>query len=118
MKEIEKKKCKKKHSNLSGMSPFMGESRDATFANITSVNYDFDDDIFSGTSNLAKDFISRLFVRDPKRRSTCEQSLQHPWIEPQAIEQATLRRECAINLNHMRTFHAKKRWKQSLRAVT
>uniref|UniRef100_A0A915L5B7 Glycosyltransferase 2-like domain-containing protein n=1 Tax=Romanomermis culicivorax TaxID=13658 RepID=A0A915L5B7_ROMCU len=53
-------------NSLRRMSPFMGGSRNSTFANITSVNYDFYEDIFVGTSNLAKDFISRLFVTNSK----------------------------------------------------
>lgn len=46
------------------MSPFMGENREATFYNISTVNYDFDDDSFYSISELAKDFIRRLFVRE------------------------------------------------------
>jgi hypothetical protein len=30
------------------------------------VNYDFDEEYFSSTSELAKDFIRRLLVKDPK----------------------------------------------------
>lgn len=51
---------------LSGASPFLGETKQETLTNISGVNYDFDEEYFSNTSELAKDFIRRLLVKDPK----------------------------------------------------
>ena len=51
---------------LSGLSPFMGDNDADTFANITSSDYDFDDDAFAAISADAKDFISRLLVKRPE----------------------------------------------------
>ncbi|KAH0625981.1 hypothetical protein JD844_034380 [Phrynosoma platyrhinos] len=51
---------------LSGASPFLGETKQETLTNISAVNYDFDEEYFSNTSELAKDFIRRLLVKDPK----------------------------------------------------
>ncbi|XP_010156386.1 PREDICTED: death-associated protein kinase 3-like, partial [Eurypyga helias] len=65
---------------LSGASPFLGETKQETLTNISAVNYDFDEEYFSNTSELAKDFIRRLLVKDPKKRMTIAQSLEHPWI--------------------------------------
>ncbi|NWY44964.1 DAPK3 kinase, partial [Sylvia atricapilla] len=66
---------------LSGASPFLGETKQETLTNISAVNYDFDEEYFSNTSELAKDFIRRLLVKDPKKRMTIAQSLEHPWIK-------------------------------------
>ncbi|MGH0133575.1 UNVERIFIED_CONTAM: hypothetical protein FKN15_030887 [Acipenser sinensis] len=66
---------------LSGASPFLGETKQETLTNISAVNYDFDEEYFVHTSELAKDFIRRLLVKDPKKRMTIEDSLQHPWIK-------------------------------------
>ncbi|XP_056599248.1 death-associated protein kinase 3 [Triplophysa dalaica] len=66
---------------LSGASPFLGETKQETLTNISAVNYDFDEEYFSNTSELAKDFIRRLLVKDPKKRMTITDSLQHPWIK-------------------------------------
>lgn len=66
---------------LSGASPFLGETKQETLTNISGVNYDFDEEYFSNTSELAKDFIRRLLVKDPKKRMTIDDSLQHPWIK-------------------------------------
>ncbi len=49
---------------LSGLSPFMGENDNDTYANINRVNYDFDDEAFTDISDEAKDFISKLLVKD------------------------------------------------------
>lgn len=76
---------------LSGASPFLGETKQETLTNISAVNYDFDEEYFVHTSELAKDFIRRLLVKDPKKRMTIEDSLQHPWIK--VIKRRNVRRE-------------------------
>uniref|UniRef100_A0A2K6MN97 Death associated protein kinase 3 n=1 Tax=Rhinopithecus bieti TaxID=61621 RepID=A0A2K6MN97_RHIBE len=78
-------------SGLSGASPFLGETKQETLTNISAVNYDFDEEYFSNTSELAKDFIRRLLVKDPKRRMTIAQSLEHSWIK--AIRRRNVRGE-------------------------
>ncbi|XP_026876708.1 death-associated protein kinase 3 isoform X2 [Electrophorus electricus] len=76
---------------LSGASPFLGETKQETLTNISAVNYDFDEEYFSNTSELAKDFIRRLLVKDPKKRMTIEDSLEHPWIK--VIKRRNVRQE-------------------------
>ncbi|KFO94771.1 Death-associated protein kinase 3, partial [Buceros rhinoceros silvestris] len=46
---------------------------------------------FSNPSELAKDFIRRLLVKDPKKRMTIAQSLEHPWIK--VIKRRNVRNE-------------------------
>lgn len=53
-------------NSLSGASPFLGDSKQETLANVSAVNYEFEEEYFSNTSALAKDFIRRLLVKDPK----------------------------------------------------
>ncbi|NXN92793.1 DAPK3 kinase, partial [Rhinopomastus cyanomelas] len=65
---------------LSGASPFLGETKQETLANITAVNYEFDEEFFSSTSDLAKDFIQKLLVKDTRKRLTIQEALSHPWI--------------------------------------
>ncbi|KAG8225888.1 hypothetical protein J437_LFUL006819, partial [Ladona fulva] len=50
---------------LSGASPFLGEDKQETYSNIVAGNYSFDEEYFSETSELAKDFIAQLFIKDP-----------------------------------------------------
>uniref|UniRef100_A0A3B4B0B4 non-specific serine/threonine protein kinase n=1 Tax=Periophthalmus magnuspinnatus TaxID=409849 RepID=A0A3B4B0B4_9GOBI len=65
---------------LSGASPFLGETKQDTLDNITAVNYEFDEEFFCHTSDLAKKFISQLLEKD-KKRLTIQEALNHPWIK-------------------------------------
>uniref|UniRef100_A0A3B4X6Y1 non-specific serine/threonine protein kinase n=1 Tax=Seriola lalandi dorsalis TaxID=1841481 RepID=A0A3B4X6Y1_SERLL len=42
---------------LSGASPFLGETKQDTLGNISAINYEFDEEFFCHTSELAKKFI-------------------------------------------------------------
>lgn len=53
-------------SRLSGASPFLGETKQDTLGNISAVNYEFDEEFFCHTSELAKKFISQLLEKDKK----------------------------------------------------
>ena len=48
-------------------------------------DYEFDEEFFSQTSELAKDFIRKLFVKEQRRRATVDECLQHPWIQVKRI---------------------------------
>ena len=52
--------------SLSGASPFLGDTKQETLGNISAMNYDFDDELFSNTSELAKSFIRQLLVKDTR----------------------------------------------------
>ncbi len=49
---------------LSGLSPFMGDNDTETYNNIIKAEYDFDDESFTIISNEARDFITKLLVKD------------------------------------------------------
>ncbi|TSN21172.1 Death-associated protein kinase 3 [Bagarius yarrelli] len=51
---------------LSGISPFQGETDEETLRNIVDLKYDFDEHYFSQTSQMAKDFIEKLLVKDQR----------------------------------------------------
>ncbi|KAL7836570.1 hypothetical protein AOLI_G00278540 [Acnodon oligacanthus] len=103
---------------LSGASPFLGENKQETLANVSAVDYEFDDEYFSNTSALAKDFIARLLIKDPKKRMTIQDSLQHPWIKPKDTQQALSRKESAVNMEKFKKFAARRKWKQSVRLIS
>lgn len=42
----------------------MGDTDIETMANVTVVQYDFDDEVFNDISDDAKDFISKLLVKE------------------------------------------------------
>ncbi|KAL6114853.1 dapk1 [Pungitius sinensis] len=103
---------------LSGASPFLGDNKQETLANVSAVDYAFDEEFFSSTSALAKDFIARLLVKDPKKRMTIQDSLQHPWIKPKDTQQALSRKESAVNMEKFKKFAARRKWKQSVRLIS
>ncbi|XP_044302639.1 death-associated protein kinase 1 isoform X4 [Varanus komodoensis] len=103
---------------LSGASPFLGETKQETLANVSAVNYDFEEEFFSNTSTLAKDFIRNLLIKDPKKRMTIQDSLQHPWIKPKDTLQALSRKASAVNMEKFKKFAARRKWKQSVRLIS
>ncbi|XP_034542356.1 death-associated protein kinase 2 isoform X2 [Notolabrus celidotus] len=66
---------------LSGASPFLGDSKQETLANISALNYQFDEELFNNTSELAKSFIRELLEKDTRKRMTIEDALNHHWIK-------------------------------------
>lgn len=66
---------------LSGASPFLGETKQDTLENITAINYEFDEEFFCHTSELAKKFISQLLEKDKQKRLRIQEALNHPWIK-------------------------------------
>ncbi|XP_062317516.1 death-associated protein kinase 2 isoform X2 [Osmerus eperlanus] len=68
---------------LSGASPFLGDSKQETLGNISATNYEFDEEFFSSTSELAKSFIRQLLEKDTRKRMTIQDALNHPWIKSQ-----------------------------------
>ncbi|XP_068169931.1 death-associated protein kinase 2 isoform X1 [Antennarius striatus] len=66
---------------LSGASPFLGDSKQETLGNISAMNYDFDEELFSNTSELAKSFIRQLLEKDRRKRMTIQEALNHHWIK-------------------------------------
>ena len=50
--------------SLSGLSPFMGDTDLETMANVTIAEYDYEDEAFDKVSDLAKDFIDKLLIKE------------------------------------------------------
>ncbi|XP_034542355.1 death-associated protein kinase 2 isoform X1 [Notolabrus celidotus] len=102
---------------LSGASPFLGDSKQETLANISALNYQFDEELFNNTSELAKSFIRELLEKDTRKRMTIEDALNHHWIKPLNPRQAMVKRLSVVNLENFRRQYARRRWKLSFRIV-
>ncbi|XP_047460549.1 death-associated protein kinase 2 [Mugil cephalus] len=102
---------------LSGLSPFQDDTDEETLKNIIAMKYEFNERHFSMTSSMAKDFIQKLLVNDPKERMTAEESLLHPWIKPITRKQAANRNRSSINMKNFKKFNAKRKWKMSYNMV-
>lgn len=102
---------------LSGASPFLGDTKQETLGNISAMNYDFDEELFSNTSELAKSFIRQLLEKDTRKRMTVQDALNHHWIKPRNTRQAMVKRLSVVNLENFRRQYARRRWKLSFRIV-
>lgn len=70
---------------LCGYPPFHGDNEKKIFEAVVSKPLDFQSDPWPKISEDAKDCVRRMLVRDPKRRSTAIQILQHPWMKENGV---------------------------------
>ena len=47
--------------------------------------FNFENKVWNGISQGAKDFISQLLTYDVTKRPTAEKAIQHPWIQEQSV---------------------------------
>ena len=50
---------------MSGLSPFAGEDDLETLNNVKRCDWDFDSEAFKGISDIGKDFIRKLLIKQP-----------------------------------------------------
>lgn len=62
------------------------DCQDLLFRSIQDSTYSFPDPEWSKVSEDAKDLISHLLVKDPRKRYSAEEVLQHPWILKKSSE--------------------------------
>lgn len=103
---------------LSGLSPFLGIDQQETFENISGAEYEFDEEYFAGTSEFAKDFICKLLVKDPMKRATVEDCLNHPWIRVRNETDAIIRKGKKCKLQNVKAINNRQRWKNAVKAIT
>jgi calcium-dependent protein kinase len=65
---------------LCGYPPFYGDTDNQIFDSVRTGRFDFPSPDWDGISDLAKDFIRSMLKRDPTKRATAAESLNHPWI--------------------------------------
>uniref|UniRef100_A0A915PUX1 Uncharacterized protein n=1 Tax=Setaria digitata TaxID=48799 RepID=A0A915PUX1_9BILA len=65
---------------LSGSSPFAGKTVQETMANVSSGDWNFSDTVWNEVSDIAKDFVGKLIVKNKHERMTVDEALSHPWI--------------------------------------
>ncbi|OCT61985.1 serine/threonine-protein kinase 17A [Xenopus laevis] len=79
---------------LTGVSPFLGDTKQETFLNISQVNIQYAQEEFEGISDLAIDFIKCLLMKNPRKRMRADQCLKHPWLSSpndcEALEETTI----------------------------
>ena len=66
---------------LCGYPPFNGETDPEIFETIQRGHYKFAGQAWEHKSDECKDFIKCLLRRDPRKRFTAREALEHPWIK-------------------------------------
>ena len=66
---------------LSGELPFFRDNDLHRFQAIKDCDWNFDPPIFQDISAEAKDLITKLLVRDPSKRLSAKQILEHEWVK-------------------------------------
>ncbi|XP_016160544.1 PREDICTED: myosin light chain kinase, smooth muscle-like [Ficedula albicollis] len=97
---------------LSGESPFQGDTDMETLSNVTAARWGFEEETFSEISQQAKDFISQLLQKDPRRRPPSAGALLHPWLQqPQPGSPRALPKD------RIRQFLARRKWQKTGKAL-
>ncbi|XP_034881184.1 myosin light chain kinase 3 isoform X2 [Mirounga leonina] len=102
---------------LSGLSPFLGETDAETMNFIVNCSWDFDADTFEGLSEEAKDFVSRLLVKEKSCRMSATQCLKHEWLNnlPAKASKSKVRLKSQLLLQK---YMAQRKWKKHFYVVT
>jgi calcium/calmodulin-dependent protein kinase I len=74
---------------LVGYPPFYADSDPELFKKIMACDYEFGEG-WDVVSDSAKDLIRNLLVKDPKKRFTATQALNHPWLKSADLSQKQL----------------------------
>ncbi|KAH9494793.1 hypothetical protein Btru_020630 [Bulinus truncatus] len=101
---------------LSGLSPFMGESESETLSNVTMARWDFSAEEFESISNEAKDFITKLLVKDPRKRISASDCLEHQWLRRSVKREGNLL-ERSLSKKRLRKFVYRRKWQKAINAM-
>ncbi|XP_062355814.1 myosin light chain kinase 3 [Cinclus cinclus] len=101
---------------LSGLSPFLGETDAETMNYVVNCSWDFDAEAFEQLSEDAKDFISRLLVKEKSCRMSATQCLKHEWLNNLPAKA----RRCELRLRSqllLQSYMAHRKWKKHFYVV-
>nr|AAF21062.1 calcium-dependent protein kinase [Dunaliella tertiolecta] len=70
---------------LCGFPPFHGDSEKKIFEAIISKSVDFNTQPWPRISAPAKDCVKRMLQRDPKKRATANEIMQHDWMRENGV---------------------------------
>ncbi|XP_069880807.1 myosin light chain kinase family member 4 isoform X2 [Dipodomys merriami] len=65
---------------LSGLSPFLGDNDAETLSNVLACRWDLEEEEFQDISDEAREFISKLLIKEKSWRISASEALKHPWL--------------------------------------
>lgn len=72
---------------LSGSPPFPGQNDQEIISRIKSTEVSFEGPRWIGISKDAKDYISMLLTRDPRKRPTAAEAMDHAWLRRMVVDE-------------------------------
>ncbi|XP_054856716.1 myosin light chain kinase 3 isoform X2 [Eublepharis macularius] len=101
---------------LSGLSPFLGETDTETMNYIVNCSWDFDAEAFEQVSEEAKDFVSRLLVKEKSGRISAANCLKHEWLTD-LFSKARKSKARLKSQVLLQSYMAHRKWKKHFYAV-
>jgi len=94
---------------LSGVSPFQEDTVEQTCQKITQVKYHLNPKHFEPISDQAKDFITSLLIKNPKKRADCQHCLNSSWIRMISPRPPCPVKTVKLNTSRLAAFNARRR---------
>ena len=69
------------YAMLAGRPPFRGDSDNKIMTTITKAAFEFEPEHWAGKSDEVQDLITKLLEKDPDKRLSAKDALQHGWIK-------------------------------------
>lgn len=100
---------------LSGIPPFNGASDQEIMKKVKLGKFHFNDPVWAGISEQAKDFITKLLTRDQDKRPNAEGALKHAWIQQaNDLQKEAVQTDVAMSaLTNLKSFNAQSKLKQA-----
>jgi calcium/calmodulin-dependent protein kinase I len=100
---------------LSGNLPFKGRTQKELFKNIMKGDFEFHPTEWEGISDDAKNFVTRMLVRNQDDRTTARKALLHPWL---FADERRLSKTCLHSTSQrLKTFNAKMKLRSAMIAI-
>ncbi|XP_013377299.1 PREDICTED: myosin light chain kinase family member 4 isoform X3 [Chinchilla lanigera] len=88
---------------LSGLSPFLGDDDAETLNNILACRWDLEDEEFQDISDEAREFISKLLIKEKSWRISASEALKHPWLSDHKLHARLRAQNCSSDAHNLMT---------------
>ena len=87
---------------LSGKVPFPGDNNKEIIENVLKAEFHYNHESFRKVSDVAKDFINHLLVKDPDSRFDSDQAWNHAWLQSQQSDTVVMSLESFENIKQFK----------------
>lgn len=101
---------------IGGYPPFQGKNHKELFRKVRSADFVFHESYWQNASVESKRLISHLLAVNPETRLSAEEALKGDWFVKSDAE-ALRNRDLSLNLESIRKFNPRKKWKLAIQAV-